>query len=111
MDRQRSQVASARAVRARLLADGAWVGCVNSIILRYMSGWRKRVQRMWITLLVIYVLVCIWGCAFQRRLIYFPTKLSVAAVEQAAAQNGFSPWRNQNGQIIGWKIAAKDSSA
>lgn len=65
---------------------------------------------MWITLVIIYVLVCVWGCAFQRRMIYFPTKLTATAAEQAAAQSGFSPWLNQSGQIIGWKLAAKEVS-
>ncbi|TAK91641.1 MAG: alpha/beta hydrolase [Verrucomicrobia bacterium] len=65
---------------------------------------------MFYALAIIYVVVCLSACAFQRRLIYFPTKLIASAAEQAAAQNGFSPWRNQAGQIIGWKMTVKVAS-
>jgi len=61
---------------------------------------------MFVTLAIVYVLLCSGGCAFQRRLIYFPTKLAPGDAEQAAAQKGLLPWRNKAGQIIGWKLTA-----
>ena len=53
-----------------------------------------------------YALLCICGCAFQRRLLYFPTEIPAEAVVPAGAQHGFVPWTNSSGQIIGWKIPA-----
>jgi uncharacterized protein len=65
--------------------------------------WLRRM--IWI-LLIGYGLILLTVAAFQRRLIYFPTKLQASVAEQVAAQNGFSPWRNKAGEIIGWKIPA-----
>ena len=61
------------------------------------------------SLVVFYLLLCIAGCAWQRRLIYFPTKLDVRAAEQMAAKEGFQAWRNKAGEIIGWKLPTAGS--
>lgn len=58
------------------------------------------------TIAIVYVLLLICGCAWQRKLLYFPTKLPVAAAERAAEQEGFTAWRNPAGEIIGWKLAS-----
>jgi len=55
-------------------------------------------------LVVFYLLLCAGGCALQRRLIYFPTKLDPRVAEQMAAKEGFQPWRNKAGKIIGWRL-------
>lgn len=65
---------------------------------------------MLLTLIIGYGVIVVAIAIFQRRLIYFPTKLSVSVAEQVAAQNGFTQWRNESGAIIGWKIAANGSS-
>ncbi len=57
-------------------------------------------------LLIVYVLIVLVVLIFQRRLIYFPRTLPPALAEQAAVENGFLPWRNPAGQIIGWKLPA-----
>ena len=62
-----------------------------------------------ISVAIIYVVLCGFVFAFQRRLIYFPARLSSAAAEQVAVQEGFTPWRNQAGQIIGWKMSANSA--
>ncbi|HEY5044125.1 MAG TPA: alpha/beta hydrolase [Verrucomicrobiae bacterium] len=59
-----------------------------------------------ITAATAYIFFCACGCALQRKLLYFPTKILAAAVVQAAAEHGFGPWKNSAGQIIGWKILA-----
>jgi pimeloyl-ACP methyl ester carboxylesterase len=51
------------------------------------------------------VFVVVTG-VMQRRLIYFPTRVSPDLAEQLAARNGFVPWRAAQGEIIGWKLAA-----
>ena len=43
---------------------------------------------------------------FQRRLIYFPTKIPAAVIGQVAREHGFSPWKNVAGEIIGWQVPA-----
>lgn len=55
---------------------------------------------------MVYGLLLVAGCAWQRKLLYFPTKLSGTAVEQVSAQMGFTAWRNATGELIGWKLAA-----
>lgn len=71
---------------------------------------KSRLVRMVWMLFIGYVLLVMVVAIFQRRLIYFPTKLSANAVERIAAQNGFKPWLNRSGQIIGWKMAVKETS-
>ena len=53
-----------------------------------------------------YLVLCVVCGIFQRRLLYFPMKIPADQVVRLAAENGFVPWKNQAGQIIGWKIPA-----
>jgi pimeloyl-ACP methyl ester carboxylesterase len=69
----------------------------------------QRARRALLTLVALYLLLCAAGCALQRRLIYFPTKLDPRVAEQMAAKEGFQPWRNPAGEIIGWKFPASSS--
>lgn len=62
------------------------------------------------SVVVAYLLLCAAGCAWQRRLIYFPTQFDGRVAEQMAAKEGFQPWRNKAGAIIGWKMPASGSS-
>jgi hypothetical protein len=68
--------------------------------------WR-RAFRILHALIIAYVLVVLAVAIFQRRLIYFPRRIPAGLAERAAAENGFVPWRNQAGQIIGWKLPAR----
>jgi hypothetical protein len=60
-------------------------------------------------LVIVYLLIVLAALIFQRRLIYFPTRLTPDQAEQIAADNRFVPWRNLSGQIIGWKLPAASS--
>ncbi len=71
-----------------------------------MSAGKINLRRMLLTLGIVYGLLLVAGCAWQRKLLYFPTQLPSGEVEQASARSGLSPWRNAAGQIIGWKLAA-----
>jgi uncharacterized protein len=73
--------------------------------------WRQWAILALKTFFIAYVLLCICGCAIQRKLLYFPEKIPADAVVQAAAKNGFIPWKNPAGQIIGWKIPASGTAA
>jgi hypothetical protein len=57
-----------------------------------------------------YVLLVLCGCAWQRKLLYFPTRLNDAGARQLAQQEGFFPWENPAGEIIGWRLPASDSA-
>jgi uncharacterized protein len=57
-------------------------------------------------LVIAYLLLVLAALIFQRRLIYFPTKIPADLVVHAAAEHGFVPWKNPAGRIIGWKIPA-----
>jgi uncharacterized protein len=74
--------------------------------IRTMSKNTPRAVRMLLTLGIAYSLLVLGAAIFQRRLIYFPRTLPSELAEPAAAENGFVPWRNQAGQIIGWKLPA-----
>jgi pimeloyl-ACP methyl ester carboxylesterase len=79
--------------------------------LRQSSRLGIGIVRMLVSLLVLYVLLCLAGCAWQRRLIYFPTKLDARVADEMAAKGGFQPWRNKGGEIIGWRLPANASPA
>ena len=62
------------------------------------------------TLVLTYVVACVAGCAWQRKLIYFPTTLAPDRVEAIASKRGFVPWKNSVGQIIGWHLPASGTA-
>lgn len=70
---------------------------------------RRRIFRMLFVLVGLYVLLCVAVCTLQRRLIYFPVKLNPKLAEIMAERAGAIPWKNQSGQIIGWKFLSKNS--
>ncbi len=65
---------------------------------------------MMLTLLSLYLLLCVGCGVLQRKLIYFPRKIDPKVVVVMAAREGFSPWTNNLGSIIGWKIPATRKS-
>jgi pimeloyl-ACP methyl ester carboxylesterase len=70
---------------------------------------RPNFFRVLLLLVIVYLLVVLAALIFQRRLIYFPTKIPADLAVQAAAKHGFVPWKNPAGQIIGWKLPATSS--
>jgi len=75
-----------------------------------MIDWKKisrSVIRVLQLLAIAYLLLLLAALVFQRRLIYFPTKIPADVIESVAAEHGFAPWKNPAGQIIGWKIPAR----
>ncbi len=75
-----------------------------------MSLLTTKTLRVFLTIAICYGLLLICGCAWQRKLLYFPTKISDVDVAQASARSGLEPWRNATGEIIGWKLAANSTS-
>lgn len=74
-----------------------------------MIDWRKTSRsliRVLQLLVIAYLLVVLVVLIFQRRLIYFPTKIPAGVIESVAAEHGFAPWKNPAGEIIGWKMSA-----
>ena len=61
---------------------------------------------MLLALGIAYGLLVLAAAIFQRRLIYFPRTIPPELAVSAAAIDGFMPWRNPAGQIIGWKLPA-----
>ena len=74
-----------------------------------VSKWRTAIKRMLPLLLIAYFAVVLLVALFQRRVLYFPAKLTASQAELAATEEGFTPWTNQLGQLIGWKIPASGS--
>ena len=58
---------------------------------------------------IAYLGVVLLAALFQRRLLYFPTKLPLELEEPTARGESFVPWKNQNGLTIGWQIPARGS--
>jgi len=47
--------------------------------------------------------VCVIGLTIgQRKLLYYPCKVSITEQQPAAAKTGFKPWKNGKGEPIGW---------
>src|SRR3982750_1219154 len=73
---------------------------------------KKRIRWHW-----VFVLVCcgvgllLAGCSmFTRKLLYFPTCLPLEQEIPMAARYGFEPWRNDAGDVIGWKHESKTNA-
>jgi len=74
-----------------------------------MIDWGK-LSRSFIRVLqlfiIAYLFVLLAVLIFQRRLIYFPTKIPADVIEAVATGHGFLPWKNAAGEIIGWQMPA-----
>lgn len=75
-----------------------------------MNDWKKSCRRILIAIVVIYLVFCAGVFLFQRRLIYFPTRIPAEVIESVARERGFLPWKNPSGETIGWKIPANGVS-
>lgn len=75
------------------------------------AGFWRRIFRVLQLLVIAYLLIVLVVLIFQRRLIYFPTKIPADIIESVAAEHGFAPWKNPSGQIIGWKMLASGAAA
>lgn len=71
------------------------------------TTWKQKGVRMLTTIFIGYAVVVLLAALFQRRLLYFPTKLSPEQAEQTARRGGFVAWKSKTGQTIGWQIPAK----
>jgi len=70
---------------------------------------KRRMFRLLIVIVIAYLIVVLLTFLFQRRLLYFPVKIPAGRAELIAAQRGFAPWKNAGGQIIGWKMASRET--
>jgi uncharacterized protein len=66
--------------------------------------WRRWALPALTTFVIGYTVVLVLFTLFQRKLIYVPTLLTMAAAEQEAASAKCVPWLNKSGQLIGWKL-------
>ena len=68
--------------------------------------WRRWFRLAGWTFSIGYIVVLVAFTVLQRYLIYVPTNLSPKIAEETAAHAGFVPWRDQAGQLMGWKLPA-----
>ena len=54
-----------------------------------------------------YLLLVLLVALFQRHLVYLPTIISMDTARQLAVQRGVVPWLNSHGEIIGWRMPAR----
>lgn len=52
-------------------------------------------------LVYVGLLLVLVGC--QRSMIYYPTQATESQAQELAATDGMKPWRNDEGEIIGWR--------
>ena len=83
---------------------------MNHLPPKLKTGFWRSFNRVFQLLVIVYLLVVLAVLVFQRRLIYFPTRIPADVIESVAAEHGFAPWKNPAGQIIGWKILASGAS-
>ena len=86
-------------------------GYLSLAMNRPKANWWKSFVRVLLTLVIAYVVLSLAIMFLQRRMIYIPTRLTTAQESQLAAENGFVPWRNPAGEIIGWELPAKGTAA
>ena len=75
-----------------------------------MKRWKTLGRRFLIAVAIIYAVICVGVCIWQRSLLYFPYKIPADAVMAEAKKNGFIPWKNPAGETIGWEITADTNS-
>lgn len=75
-----------------------------------MTAGKPKLRRMLLTLGIAYGMLLLAGCAWQRKLLYFPTRVDGAVAKQVAQENGFVPWENAQKEIIGWRLPAQGTS-
>jgi pimeloyl-ACP methyl ester carboxylesterase len=63
-------------------------------------------MRMLQSIVVVYLLLIVAVALFQRRLIYFPTRVASDVAGRAAAATGFMAWRSATGEVLGWRLPA-----
>jgi len=64
---------------------------------------RRRLGRLLLFCVGLYLLICTGCAAFQRRLIYFPPIFPPGQVDQLAQSAKLERWKNPTGQAIGMK--------
>ncbi len=80
---------------------------MDSLPPKPKTGFWQSFFRVLQLIAIFYLLLVLAALIFQRRLIYFPTKIPADVIESVAAGHGFAPWKNSAGDIIGWKILAR----
>ncbi len=73
-------------------------------------GWKRKLSLMWYVLILGYGTIVFVVALMQRRMLFVPTRFDPASGEKIAAGNGFEPWRNASGSIIGWKMSANGAT-
>lgn len=64
------------------------------------------------TLVIGYLTLCVGVSIFHRKLLFFPERSDPGqkAIWERARQSGLIPWRNGQGEFIGWQSATGDSA-
>jgi pimeloyl-ACP methyl ester carboxylesterase len=75
------------------------------------SQFRRSFIRVMQLLVIGYLLLLLAVLIFQRRLIYFPTKIPADVIGSVAAGHGFAPWKNPAGELIGWQMTRTNATA
>lgn len=71
---------------------------------------RGRVPPLCLRVVVYYAVFAIAATLLQRRIIYQPAKLTPEDAVRIAGRNGFQPWKNPAGEIIGWHRPAPEKT-
>ena len=67
----------------------------------FKTGFRRRLYRLLWVGVAAYAVACIGCASFQRRMIYYPPRLTAGQVDLAARSAGLERWLDSSGQAIG----------
>ena len=76
---------------------------MNQTVQRSKPTLRRRLGRLLLFCVGLYLLICTGCAAFQRRLIYFPPVFRPKQVDQLAQSAKLERWKDPSGQAIGMK--------
>lgn len=71
----------------------------------------RRLYRVLAAGLLIYVMVCLGCASYQRKLIYFPPRLTAQQVDESASKSGLERWIDSSGRAVGMKRSASKQPA
>jgi len=75
-------------------------------MFRALNPWIATLFRWLLGGLVAYAGLCLVAFLGQRRLMYFPDRHSESEALHWATRRGLAPWRDGEGQLLGWRRAA-----
>jgi uncharacterized protein len=76
---------------------------MNEAAKKFKAVLFRRLHRVFLVCIALYVLVCLGCASYQRHLIYLPPHIATEQVDKSAKSAGLERWTNAAGQVVGMK--------